>query len=83
MADNLAADDNRPWHVEIPDVDIEFDVDAVYLAKDDNLPGWTVLKDHRHKIVAIVRDDAKPVLYIERTDAMVDQRLPLRAQASG
>ena len=34
MADNLTADDNRPWHVEIPDVDIEFDVDAVYLAKD-------------------------------------------------
>ena len=69
MADNLTADDNRPWHVEIPDADIEFDVDAVYPAKDDKLPGWTVLKDHRHKIVAMVRDDAKPVLFVDPSDS--------------
>jgi hypothetical protein len=41
------------------------EVRAVYPTRDDVLDGWTLLKDDRHKIVYMVRDDV--VADIERT----------------
>lgn len=31
-------------------------VRAAYVTGQDDLPGWTLLKDHQHKIVKMVRD---------------------------
>jgi hypothetical protein len=70
MADSnrLTESDERIWHVRLED--LEFLVRGAYPTKDATLQeGWTVIKDHRHKIVAAVPDDC--ALYIERTDAVV------------
>lgn len=70
MADSnrLTPDDERIWHVRLED--LEFLIRGAYPTKDASLQdGWTVIKDHKHKIVAAVRDDC--ALYIERTDAVV------------
>jgi hypothetical protein len=71
MTNNLSEADQKIWHVRLED--LEFFVRGAYVGKDGSLlEGWTVIKDHRHKIVAAVRDDA--ALYIERTDAVVAAR---------
>jgi hypothetical protein len=81
MADNnrqVTEADERIWHVRLED--LEFLVRGAYPTKDEKLQdGWTVIKDHRHKIVAAVRDDC--ALYIERTDAVVDKSESREAQA--
>ena len=64
---SLTEQDEQVWHVCLEDLSVR--VRAVYPTTDENLPGWTVLKDHRHKVTCAVRDDA--VLYMERTDAVV------------
>jgi hypothetical protein len=63
----LSETDNRTWHVRLEDLDLF--IKACYPTTDANMPGWTVLKDHHHKVTAAVRDDA--VLLIERSDAVV------------
>jgi hypothetical protein len=69
MADTrtLTADDEKVWHVRLAELSVR--VRAVYPTTDENLPGWTVLKDHRHKVTCAVRNES--VLYIERTDAVI------------
>ena len=69
MADTrtLSEQDEKVWHVRLEDLSVR--VRAVYPTTDENLPGWTVLKDHKHKVTCAVRNEA--VLYIERTDAVV------------
>jgi hypothetical protein len=69
MADarSLTEQDEKVWHVRLEDLSVR--VRAGYPTTDENLPGWTVLKDHKHKVTCAVRDEA--VLYIERTDAVV------------
>ena len=63
----LTEQDEKTWHIRL--ADLSCTVRAAYPTTDEVLPGWTVLKDHRHKIAAMVRDES--VLYIERTDAVV------------
>ena len=41
-------------------------VRAAYVTGQPDLPGWTLLKDHQHRIVKMVRDDF--VADIERTE---------------
>ena len=69
MADarSLTEQDEKVWHVRLAELSVR--VKAVYPTTDDNLPGWTVLKDHKHKVTCAIRNEA--VLYIERTDAVV------------
>ena len=69
MADSrpLTEHDERVWHVRLEELSVR--VRAAYPTADEKLPGWTVLKDHRHKVTCAVRDEA--VLYIEREDAVV------------
>jgi hypothetical protein len=80
MADSerLTPDDEHTWHVCLED--LEFLVRGAYPTKDEKLrDGWTLIKDHRHKIVAAARDDC--ALYIERADAVVDKSESREAQA--
>ena len=69
---SLTEQDEKAWHVRLEDLSVH--VMAVYPTTDENLPGWTVLKDHRHKVTCAVRDEA--VLYIEREDAVVTTTAP-------
>jgi hypothetical protein len=81
MPDNrqLSPDDERVWHVRLEDLEIF--VRGAYPTKDGSLQdGWTVIKDHKHKIVAAIRDDC--ALYVERTDAVVPQSEVRQAQAT-
>jgi hypothetical protein len=67
---HLTEQDMQAWHIRL--ADLSCTVRAAYPTTDDVLPGWTLLKDHKHKIAAMVRDES--VLYIERTDAVVTVR---------
>jgi hypothetical protein len=51
----LAEDDMADWVITFADPasQPEMKVRAAYPTTDEKLPGWTVLKDHRHKIVAM------------------------------
>ena len=69
MADRLTPDDEKVWHVRLEDLSVR--VKGTYLTTDSSLPGWTLVKDHKHKVTVAVRDEA--ALYIERTDAVVPQ----------
>ena len=63
MAD-LTTSDLAEWEISFPahgDTVIG-PITAAYATTDANLPGWTLLKDHRHKIVAMVRDAAHPAI---------------------
>jgi hypothetical protein len=42
--------------------DVSEELQAAYPCGADNLPGWTVLKDHKHQIVKMVRDDVVAVI---------------------
>jgi hypothetical protein len=59
----LTTSDIADWRITFRDIDqstkapISHIVKAVYPTRDDVLEGWTLLKDHRHKIVYMVRDD--------------------------
>jgi len=66
MAD-LPPSDETVWRILFADTGLPpVQVRAAYATRDDKLDGWTVLKDHRHKIVALVRDPAG-----DRDDAAV------------
>jgi hypothetical protein len=78
MADalTLIEQDEKVWHVRLAELSVQ--VRAVYLTTDENLPGWTVLKDHKHKVTCAVRDEA--VLYIERADTVVSGTAAARSE---
>ena len=59
----LTTADMHTWRVTLSD-GTSLTVRAAYPTCDDVLEGWTVLKDHRHKIVLMVRNDS--VATIER-----------------
>ncbi len=54
------------WVIRTADASHTIKVRAAYPVCDEKMPGWTVLKDHNHKIVAAVRSDA--AISIERAD---------------
>lgn len=66
----LNANQLADWKISLRTLDqhglpIVHEVKAVYPTRDDVLAGWTLLKDQRHKIVYMVRDDV--AASIERT----------------
>jgi hypothetical protein len=77
MADtrSLTTDDEKVGHVRLAELSVR--VRAVYPTTDENLPGWTVLKDYKHKVTCAVRNET--VLYIERTDAVVSATAAARS----
>ncbi len=75
-ARTLTDQDEKVWHVRLAELSVR--VRAVYPTTDENPPGWTVLKDHKHKVTCAVRDEA--VLYIERTDAVVSATAAARPE---
>ncbi len=64
MADSLTEQDMADWTVTLPAYPgfEPVTVRAAYPTTDQNLPGWTLLKDFRHKVVLGVREDLQPVI---------------------
>lgn len=58
----LTADKMVTWHIYYRDGRPPEKVQAVYPTTDDTLPGWVVLKDHKHQIVAMVPSDAAGII---------------------
>lgn len=65
--DRLSAADMRKWQVTFPDDDLNLTVDAVYPTSDDNLPGWTLFKNWRHKIVMALHPSDR-IVYMQPLD---------------
>jgi hypothetical protein len=69
---NLTEASLKNWRIiYLPDSEQSFAreeiVRALYPVGDGGLPGWTLLKDHEHQIVKMIRDDR--VQSIERLPA--------------
>lgn len=58
----LTADKMVTWHVYYRDGRPPEKVEAAYPTTDDTLPGWVVLKDHKHQITAMVPAEAAAII---------------------
>lgn len=64
MADSLTEQDMADWTVTLPAYPgfEPVTVRAAYPTTDQNLPGWLLLKDHRHKVVLAVWRDLQVMI---------------------
>lgn len=58
----LTASSMVDWHIYYRDGRAPEKVRAAYPTTDDTLPGWVVLKDHDHKIVAMVPSESAAII---------------------
>jgi hypothetical protein len=74
----LKSEDMQTWHIDYRDGRPDQSVRAAYPTKDQALPGWIVLKDWRHKIVAMVPESSAALIQRCPNDPETVQGLMVR-----